>query len=198
MILFYDTETTGLVDRFKPIDHPDQPHLLQLAALLMEDDGTERGSLSAIINPGMNVQVPEAASNVHGLTTELVRRVGLPGHRVIAMFDAMAEQAERGVAHNTGLDDIVLATEYDRNDWGQTAFDSLKTFCTMLAATPICKILHANPRGPADYKWPRLEECIRHFFDEELIGAHDALVDVRACARVYFHLRDMGKVPPTL
>lgn len=37
-------------------------------------------------------------------------------------------------------------------------------------------------------KPPKLEECIRHFFDEALEGAHDALVDVRACARVHRHL----------
>jgi len=41
-------------------------------------------------------------------------------------------------------------------------------------------------------KPPKLEECIRHFFNEELDGAHDAMVDVRACRRVYFHLQTMG------
>ena len=30
------------------------------------------------------------------------------------------------------------------------------------------------------------------FFGEEISGAHDALVDTRACARVYYHLLDNG------
>lgn len=42
MILFFDTETTGLPDRYTPLNSDRQPHCVQLAALLMEDDGTER------------------------------------------------------------------------------------------------------------------------------------------------------------
>jgi hypothetical protein len=38
-----------------------------------------------------------------------------------------------------------------------------------------------------------LAECVKHFFGEDLAGAHDALVDVRACARVFFRLRDLQK-----
>lgn len=39
MILFFDTETTGFPHKSKPVDHPDQPHVVQLAAELTEDDG---------------------------------------------------------------------------------------------------------------------------------------------------------------
>jgi len=42
-------------------------------------------------------------------------------------------------------------------------------------------------------KPPKLEECIRHFFGEELDGAHDAMVDVVACRRVFFHLRTLER-----
>jgi DNA polymerase III epsilon subunit-like protein len=30
------------------------------------------------------------------------------------------------------------------------------------------------------------------FFNEEMSGAHDAMVDTRACMRVYFELIDRG------
>lgn len=40
-------------------------------------------------------------------------------------------------------------------------------------------------------KPPKLEECIRHFFNEDLDGAHDAMIDVAACRRVYFHLKTL-------
>jgi DNA polymerase-3 subunit epsilon len=43
-------------------------------------------------------------------------------------------------------------------------------------------------------KQAKLSECITHFFNEDLTGAHDALVDVRACARVFFHLKNMELV----
>jgi hypothetical protein len=51
----------------------------------------------------------------------------------------------------------------------------------MLSSTGICKI----PKKQG-YKWPKLSEAYQHFFGEELKDAHDALVDVMACKRIYF------------
>ena len=49
-------------------------------------------------------------------------------------------------------------------------------------------MIAANFHGP---KMPKLEEAIWHFFQEKLEGAHDALVDAKACGRLYFHLVKM-------
>ena len=53
-------------------------------------------------------------------------------------------------------------------------------------------IVKAKPKRNGQWKWPKLEECVRHFFGETLVGAHDALTDVRATARVFYHLVDTG------
>ncbi|MCX2563282.1 hypothetical protein OQ497_04805 [Acetobacter thailandicus] len=37
MILFYDTETTGLPDKYCSLDDPKQPRCVQLAAILTDD-----------------------------------------------------------------------------------------------------------------------------------------------------------------
>ncbi|AOW48412.1 3'-5' exonuclease family protein [Acetobacter ascendens] len=66
-------------------------------------------------------------------------------------------------------------------------------FCTMDAAAPLVNLpptARMIAAGIDKPKAPKLEECIKHFFNEELKGAHDAMVDVRACARLFFHLRD--------
>ncbi len=76
MILFFDTETTGLPPRGAPIDDPRQPHLVQLAAMLADDDGRVLFAMSEIIRPD-GYSVPEQASNVHGITTEIAEAVGL-------------------------------------------------------------------------------------------------------------------------
>jgi len=39
-----------------------------------------------------------------------------------------------------------------------------------------------------DFKWPKLIESYQFLFNESFDGAHDALADVRACARVHRHL----------
>ena len=56
---------------------------------------------------------------------------------------------------------------------------------------PTDRMRAAGRTGP---KSPKLSECVQHFFSEEMIGAHDAMVDVRACARVFFHLKSLQKV----
>nr|WP_299241463.1 hypothetical protein [uncultured Halomonas sp.] len=40
-ILFFDTETTGLPDWKVPSDSEHQPHLVQLAAVLADDDARQ-------------------------------------------------------------------------------------------------------------------------------------------------------------
>lgn len=192
MILFFDTETTGLVDRNMPPGHETQPHLVQFAALLAEDDGTERAAVSIIVNPG--VPIPEGASAIHGITDDIVTRCGIQPVGAVGIFFGLLNKAGLLVAHNVDFDLLVMQAAAIRAGRGVLceSLDAVETACTMKAATPICKIPHASPRGPEDFKWPKLEECVRYFFDEELAGAHDAPVDVRACQRVFFKLREMG------
>jgi DNA polymerase-3 subunit epsilon len=186
MILVFDTETTGMVNFRMPPDHEGQPNLVQLAAILLDDDGSERASMSVIIKPE-GWKIPAGASAIHGITDEIAGRCGVTLRQALTLFHGLYAQAETVVAHNLDFDEAVMATARLRAG-SSFAPNPAASYCTMRRATPICKIPHANPRRPDDYKWPKLEECMHHFFGEELVGAHDALVDVRACARVYFAL----------
>lgn len=191
MNLFYDTETTGLIN-FKARSHdPSQPHLVQLAALLMDDEGNEIQSLSVIIEPN-GYEIPEAASDVHGITTEFAKKVGIPLEDALRPFISMAKKVNQLVAHNIVFDNRVIKIAKLRLPDIEFPEMTATNFCTMNKAKkivnlpPTAKMVAAGFTGP---KVPKLEECIKHFFNEELIGAHDALVDVRACARVYYHLK---------
>jgi len=113
------------------------------------------------------------------------------------MFGALVEKADVLVAHNISFDALVM-----RAAWHKTFESDLRdklqgkrAFCTMRAMTPVTKILGPRAKHKSDWKWPKLSECIEFFFAEELIGAHDAMVDVKACARVYFEL--MGRKEST-
>ena len=60
----------------------------------------------------------------------------------------------------------------------------------MEATTDICKI--PPPRG-SGYKWPKLEEAYRILVDPVgFEGAHDAMVDVEACRKVFYALKNGG------
>jgi DNA polymerase III subunit epsilon len=56
--------------------------------------------------------------------------------------------------------------------------------------TDICCL--PSPWGKG-YKWPKLHEAHRHCFGKEFEDAHDALADVRACAKVFFWLQQHRK-----
>lgn len=75
--------------------------------------------------------------------------------------------------------DFILAMER------RESFDTCSKAKYIVNLRPTEKMI---ARGIMQPKPPKLAECIQHFFGEALPGAHDALVDARACGRIYFHL----------
>jgi DNA polymerase III subunit epsilon len=199
MIFAYDTETTGLPLFKERSEDPRQPHLVQLAMLLLNDDGAETTHCNVIIRPD-GWTIPPEVSEIHGITQERAMDEGIPEHAAVAMFVAMQGQGAMRIAHNESFDRRILRIAMTRGLFARDFIEMIEgraNFCTCNAAKPIVnlppteRMLAAGFTGP---KQPKLEECIRHFFGEELAGAHDALVDVRACARLYFHLMSLEPV----
>ncbi len=194
MILFFDTETTGFVQDRLPVDHPDQPYIVQLAAELTEDDGEPVAGFSFIIDPGIGeITIPTKASDVHGITDERAVALGVSAEFALSAFTHLYQRADLVVAHNIKFDRAVIETAISRH-YRKIMPLRKPLFCTMEAATPIVNLPPTERMLAAGFnkpKPPKLEECIRHFFDEDLEGAHDALIDVRACSRVFFHLKSL-------
>ncbi|RFD19495.1 3'-5' exonuclease [Komagataeibacter melaceti] len=190
MILFFDTETTGLPNYRIASGHEDQPHCVQLAAILTETDGTERASMNVIIKPD-GWDIPKQASDVHGITETIADMCGIREVVAAAAFYDLSQRANLLVAHNIKFDLQIIGTMYARagRNWRLPSGRA----CTMEKSSPIVNLPPTDRMRAAGIdkpKAPKLGECYRHFFGEELIGAHDALVDVRACARLFFHIRD--------
>jgi DNA polymerase-3 subunit epsilon len=195
LILFFDTETTGLYQDRLPADHPDQPYIVQLAAELCSDDGEPVAGFSLIIDPGIGegVDIPAGASNVHGITNEKAVQFGVSAEFALNAFSHLYQRTDLVCAHNIKFDRGVMEAAIARH-YGQIRALKKALFCTMEAATPIINLPpteRMRAAGITRPKPPKLEECIRHFFGEELNGAHDAMIDVAACRRVYLHLKSM-------
>lgn len=192
--LFFDTETTGFASASLDANHPDQAHLVQLALILIDDDGAVLDKYCAIINPGEHVNFSEGAVKAHGITKERALAEGIdPKEAVQKFLDFLAKAGMLGAHHiEFDLKIITLAIARTHNE---TWENPLETFCTMKRATdvvcipPTEKMIQA---GRNHYKSPSLTECIQYFFDEKLEGAHDALVDVEATIRVYLKLVELG------
>lgn len=191
-VLFWDTETTGFFNEREPVDHPSQPHIVQLAAQLCEDDGSILAGFSFIVDPG--VEIPEGAAKVHGITTAKAVQLGMSTDFALSAFAHLYQRADAICAHNAKFDKGVTEAAIARHRRSITPLRKTM-FCTMEAASPIINLPPTERMKAAGFnkpKPPKLEEAVRHFFNESLDGAHDAMVDVIACRRVFFHLKSIG------
>lgn len=179
--LYFDTETTGFPQ--KP-NTPDEacPHIVQLAAILVDDAEGEVASMNVIVRPE-GWTVPKEAADVHGITTEKAEAFGIPIKVALATFSNLVRVSEQVVAHNFEFDRKLVAYEVDR--LGRIhRIEEKPQFCTMLATVDLCKL----PGRYGKFKWPKLMEAHEILLGEGFDGAHDALADVRACQRLHAYL----------
>lgn len=191
MFLAFDTETTGVNGK---------PFIVQLAFILSEDDGTVRGSANFIVKPDGYDEIPEEASNIHGITTAIAKRCGVPIAVAISAFNNAAMNCTTLVAHNIGFDIRMLEYAYERGNW-PSRIGKLTHFCTMehtknkIRIPPTAKMLAAGRR---EFKAPKLSEAYEYAFKKPLENAHDALYDVNACKDLYMWLQGSGTPPPII
>jgi DNA polymerase-3 subunit epsilon len=190
MILFFDTETTGFFDDRLPVDHEAQPYIVQIAAQLCEGGGSPVAGFSFIVRYP-EVEIPERAAAVHGITTEKAIQFGVSAEFALGAFTHLYQRANLVCAHNIKFDKGILEVAIARH-YGKAMPLRKPLFCTMEAASPVVNLPPTERMRAAGFdkpKPPKLEECVQHFFNEKLEGAHDAMVDVIACRRVYLHLK---------
>ena len=189
MYLFFDTETTGIPVNYKApaSDYDNWPRLVQVAWLLADEEGSEIECAQYLIKP-QGFTIPDEVTQIHGITTAMALQEGVDLNTVLAAMTPMIEKASVLVAHNMEFDEKVLSAEFLRAGYANVV-ETKERICTMKAATAYCQL-----PGPCGYKWPNLQELHTKLFGEGFEGAHDALVDVRACWRCYVELKRLGVV----
>ena len=140
--IFYDTETTGLPLFKEPSEHPDQPHVVQLAAKLVNLDSRKViATIDHIVKPD-GWAIPDDVAKIHGITTEHALDVGLDESDVLVSFLSLWEQASIRIGHNEPFDARIVriacmrhADEFMADKWkaGTSA-------CTQILSTPILKL----------------------------------------------------------
>lgn len=193
MHLIYDTETTGLPDFKARSADPKQPHIVQLAMILLGEDGATVSEQSIIVRPN-GWEIPAASTAIHGITQERAMDEGIPESQAVAAFIIAQARATIRVAHNESFDRRIMRIAMTRAGIAREFIELVEArpwFCTCTTAKPIVNLPPTEKMVAAGFtnpKPPNLTECMKHFFDESLDGAHDALVDARAAARVYWAL----------
>ena len=186
--LFFDSETTGVPIWKEPSGGDNQPHLVQIAAELVDGESEEViESMDVIICPD-GWEIPEETIELHGITEKIASVQGIPEKEAVQMFLDMYKRADLRVAHNKTFDDrmirIALKRYFDLESEGRHPSDVWKEgegFCTMWKTK---KALGLK-------KIPTLAEAYFALTGKKLEGAHNAMPDTQACRIIYFALMDL-------
>lgn len=194
LMLAYDTETTGLPLFKEPSEHPDQPHIVQLGACLVDMDSREvLSTLDVMIKPD-GWLIPDEVSAIHGITTEKAGDLGVPESLAVEMLIEMANGRLR-IGHNEQFDARIVRIACMRHFEPAVAdeWKAGEAQCTQLLATPIMKLPPTDrmkAAGFTKFKSANLREAVLHFTGKPLENAHSALADVRGCMAVWFAIQD--------
>jgi len=197
LAIFFDTETTGLPLFKEPSQDPRQPHIVQLAACLVDLETRKTvASMDVIVKPeGWNI--PDEVAAIHGITTERALAVGLSEVQVVDMFMCLWSGRTR-IAHNQQFDARILRIALLRH-FGEGVAERWThgdAMCTQILATPIVKAPPTEKMlaaGRTHFKSANLGECVQHFTGRPLVNAHSAMADVLGCMDVFFAIQDLQK-----
>ena len=180
--LIFDTETTGLPKSWRaPIHKLDNwPRMVQLAWSLRDDQGETLQECSRIIKPE-GFAIPKEVARIHGITNERANQEGEPLINVVHEFCQILNRENLTlVAHNMGFDEKIVGAELLRMNIKSNFFD-LPKICTMKSTIDFCNL--------PNKKYPKLEELYYILFKTVFKDAHQANVDVAACAKCFFELK---------
>lgn len=200
--LFYDTETTGLPLFSEPSEDPRQPHIVQLAAALVDVDTRKTiASIDTIIRPD-GWSIPDEVSAIHGITTEHAMDVGVSESMAVGMLLELWREGDRTrIGHNEQFDARILRIALMRHEHEPLAdrWKAGAAECTARMATPICALPPTAKMRAANrnhFKTPNLGEAYAALCGGNLTGAHRAMADVQGCMAVYFAIKAKAEPNP--
>lgn len=192
LALFYDTETTGLPLFSEPSSHPEQPHIVQLAAVLVDiTTRRELASMDVIVKPN-GWAIAEENAAIHGITQELAMDVGIPEETAVEMLLSLWAERTR-IGHNESFDARIVRIACMRHapefadPWKEGNSE-----CTQRLATPILNLPPTEKMRAAKRSGPKsanLGEAYEFFTGRKLEKAHSAMADTRGCMEVFYAVK---------
>ena len=186
-LLFIDTETSGLPKRW---DLPystkrNWPSAIQVSWIVFSKDGQKIKEESKYIWE-KDILLSPAAHKIHGLTKSFLENNGSARKDVLDLLvKDLQEFQPMVVGHFMELDFHVIGADFYRAGIENPMVD-LPSFCTMLATTHLV----SNPQ----VRFLKLGELYQLLFERTLLEQHNALVDAKATAKVFFELQKRKEI----
>ncbi len=186
MYLVFDTETTGLPKRWDaPITDTDNwPRCVQIAWQVHDAMGALVEHQDYLVRPhGFNI--PYDAEQIHGISTALAAKEGVPLAEVLEKFNHALSKAKFIVGQNVGFDVNIMGAEFHRLQM-ENPLQELPVLDTCTEETAaLCQL--PGGRG-GKFKLPTLTELHEYLFKEPFNEAHNAAADVEATTRCFLEL----------
>jgi DNA polymerase III epsilon subunit-like protein len=186
-LCLFDVETSGLPDYNSRARAPHQPHIVQLAVMICDDQGNELETYDAIAKPDTWI-IPPELTQIHGISQAHAMEVGIPEKQMMQFLLEKIKAAKLIIGHNIGFDMFCARIGMRRYELFDDSMDEwwkgTARFCTMKPMTQVCRIPSKN--GKPGFNFPKLEEAFEFAFKKPLENAHNAIYDLRATRDLYF------------
>lgn len=166
-VVFFDLETTGVSTEYAKI--------VQIALIKIFPDGNTIEKCR-LINP--LIDIPQGATDVHGITDEMVANEPPFKHIAKALFE-LFDGCDVGGFNSRVFDLPLLRNEFKRYgyDYNYLDYDNIDVYVFE-------KFLRKKEGNPLRNK-AKLVDLYKHYTGGSLEGAHDALVDVLGTIEVF-------------
>lgn len=195
-ILFYDTETTGLIpkecfkERVPSSEWQRFPRVVELGfALVREHDGVFSTTFSSsfVIKPDGFV-IPAESEAINGISHERAMSEGYDLRTVLKFFRTLQDMSQYLGGHNIrNFDGKLMRAECAR--LGLEPLTKIPAIDTMLTTIKFCQLKKQN--GSLG-KMPKLVELHEKLFNKDFENAHTAEGDVLANVACFVELFKIG------
>ena len=188
-ILFYDTETTGLILKNS------FPYIVQFSYIVYNMDIKSIVlKYDEIIHLPESIEIPEESTKIHHITTEMSKNSTVEILDCLKEFIEHCKMVDLIVGHNLVFDNQMVIGELKRQNQDDLidVFSKLTFYCTMKETTNFCNILATTKMLSRTYiKYPKLIELHDKLFGENTLTLplHNSFNDVMVCFKCYFKYR---------
>jgi len=182
-ILFFDTETTGLITK------TNFPYIVQFSYIIYDTElQTIILKYDEIIH--IPIEIPEEATKIHHISTEMSKKSSVEISDCLKEFIDHCKKIDLIVAHNFSFDKQMVIGEAKRHEIDIHPFLNTKYYCTMQETITFCNI-SATKMLRKYIKYPKLVELHDKLFGENTpLTLHNSFNDVLVCFKCYFKYRD--------
>lgn len=183
--LLFDFETSDLYNKKLPPAHLNQAWPVQIGALYLDDSLNILKEINSFIAPPHpTATITKGAFDTHGITVETCLSKGISHEEICNILRPLLIGTARPVGHNVWFD-LQFVRRYAIKLIESAMLEKARqqSICTMRSTMSFCKLPPTESMKKfkgLNYKAPKLGELYEILFDEKLVGAHDALADVKA------------------